>query len=784
MRERDVDAGTFTSEEDSGSAGIGSEDLMEEALEEEFLEEEQIDDIRVLDIISESQILIWNVNRMEIVEHVDEKYINEYKERLRHAYKINSNNNYKDLTIEKEKIEELYKGTTLNLHDYQVEGVNWLLSNFLNRKNVILGDEMGVGKTIQVISTFNYLMKELNIPGPFLLIVPLSVLSNWLDELDKWKIKYINIVCYQGNSDRKRALQKYDFFYKENYFLPNIVITNKESISKNYFLDKINWKYIVVDEAHFLSNENSKIYKKLKSFGNIPFCLLTGTPIQNNLLQFYSLIRFLGDKTFTKYKLFKNCYDNNIDEFKKFITTRILRRTKDQVLNLLPKQEYILNLEPTPLQNDCYELIEKSLSLENVNDCLKISNHPFLFINRDEFDKSLNTIDNKEYKLNKLIKTSSKFIIMDYLLNKNYKLNNKVLIYSQFIQTLNIIEYYLKLKKYSYQRLDGSTKSNDRRKAIESFKANDFIFLLSTKAGGLGLNLSCASVIIEFDQLWNPATDLQLMDRCHRYGQTKIVEVYKLVINHEIENRIIEFAKTKLKLNKKCIKMNNLNNEQKWKEYNYKKQMLNLTLKNCKLWYEDDHLGLIYKQFKKFPNIDYLIENNDDIINLISIYSSSFIKLILTELMNALKNCENEFRGISISEYDNCKIDQFKMFLDIYNIYQDKEFNNVLRYGCSTKKNELFLYKLTPLYSVDQIKTICEKYSITKFMKKIEELLQNEVMSNKEYLKKLVKIISSIGDIITKQIKMKYHQIQVWTFIEGEVGIDKIQEIYNKKSKH
>ncbi|KAG2385570.1 hypothetical protein C9374_003385 [Naegleria lovaniensis] len=844
-------------------------------------------------------ISIPNDDENKLQFGITEPLIEEYNHKIANKYLMSSSSsesptspNTFDETDMSIFLFTMYSNNSgLSLHKYQTEGVLWLLKNYLERKNVILADDMGIGKTVQVISTINYLIKFEKIKGPFLIVVPKSILGNWVNEFKKWQVEPINVLAYYGSIEKKRALQKYAVFLDESiqnrYLLPNVVITTKESLSRQHVFDTIYWKYIVIDEAHFLSNQNSKVYKKMKQLKSEAILLLTGTPLQNNLSQFYSLLKFLNQtKPFNdSLKDFKKLYETNIKEFGSRIKQIMLRRNKEEVLSnvIKPKEEYILLLEPTPLQEDCFRFVREQMeeeddaenSLQNVIDCMKIANHPFIYLldksshvfsndlstksstsqtpayasetdpifNSQYFSKFLSTLT-REYMLKKVIQTSSKFIVLDYLLEKHFSEQNKVVIFSQYTTTLDMIEYYLICKNYRYQRLDGSKSMEERELSIESFQhenSQDFVFLLSTKAGGLGLNLVSANVVIEFDMMWNPHNDDQATNRCHRIGQTKTVYVYKFLIRNSIEEKVLQFAHEKLTMATKVsshMKRNSSididyynsnilsrmkNKELKailqqkkkhkdyysistmytqWKEYDYQSQFLNLTLDNAFTWYSNDDIQSLISIYQKYPNMEYLLNysstqrpqrhGNHWSGDLIKIYHSKFLEKMLMELNDIVLTASNKShpKGTSITtsrcsffnieiENDDFLIVPFNTFLQIHKYYTDEDFEQVLKSGCKSTKNRQFLQHLSPLLSLEELDILFDKYlDMKNIVERIQELTICE-LSDREYLKQMVQLLLELGACISKNFHKPYHIKQVWEWIQNHLNIsDDMHQVY------
>ena len=457
------------------------------------------------------------------------------------------------------------------LRYYQLEGLNWLIQCWCNNINSILADEMGLGKTIQTVSFLSWLHFAQEIPGPFLVVVPLSTVDNWMKEFQKWA-PGMNVVLYIGNSASRQIIREYEFGTQKHMKVHAIVTTFELVLKDKLILQKYKWVYLAVDEAHRLKNCESQLHETLLSFNTDNRLLITGTPLQNSLRELWSLLSFLHPKKFSSMIEFENKYLNidtaeNQDKIQSLhaeIGPHLLRRYKKQVEKSLPsKTERILRVELSPMQKMYYKLIlarnveqlNKSLmgkgkkaSLINiVVELRKCCNHPYLFNGAEEM-----ITRNKNSKITDLlIKSSGKLLLMHKLLTRLKETGHRVLIFSQMVRMLDILADYLASQHFNFQRLDGSMNHDMRRQAMESFNdpdSKDFCFLLSTRAGGLGINLSTADTVIIYDSDWNPQNDLQAVARAHRIGQKKVVNIYRLVSQHTVEEEILERAKKKMVL--------------------------------------------------------------------------------------------------------------------------------------------------------------------------------------------------------------------------------------------
>ncbi|KAL7487630.1 hypothetical protein ACHAW6_013214 [Cyclotella cf. meneghiniana] len=501
----------------------------------------------------------------------------------------------------------------LKLRAYQLEGVNWLLWNWYNRRSCILADEMGLGKTIQSIGFLNQLqrIKEITIRGPFLVVAPLSLVSQWESESKEWAPD-MNVVLYHGGADAREFLVKEEFYYTEQFTSKStalslrrkhitkfhVLITTYEIVLKDVsVLSKIHWKALIVDEAHRLKNIKSRLFEDLASVPR-DFCLLlTGTPLQNSTEELWALLHFcdpisFGSKDEFTAKFGQLTDASQVASLHTILRPYLLRRVKEDVEKALPpKEETILEVTLTPIQKSFYKAIyEKNTaflykgakannapSLMNVMmELRKCCNHPFLIrgaedriigdaatterkalaANNVSKDAQYYHIDYARLTGEQLVKSSGKFVLLSKLLPKLYDGGHKVLIFSQMVRVLDLLQELLQLKHYKYERLDGSTSASARNAAVDRFRRESFqrfVMLLSTRAGGLGLNLTAADTVIIFDSDWNPQNDLQAMARAHRIGQTRSVRVYRLLTAKTYEMHMFHSASLKLGLDRAVL---------------------------------------------------------------------------------------------------------------------------------------------------------------------------------------------------------------------------------------
>ena len=494
-----------------------------------------------------------------------------------------------DISLYREPIQYTFKNQPIFkdqklLRDYQLESLNWLIQSWYSRRNVILADEMGLGKTVQSIAFLNHLNNFEGCRGPFLVIAPLSTLEHWKRTGEVWT-NLNSILYYDTNSiEGRSACRGYEWFYIDvstkgsllqtaELYKFQILITSYEVFLQdlNQVFMQIPFQFIVVDEAHRLKNTNAKILTSLKRLACKRILLLTGTPIQNNTEELWSLLNYIEPDKFHSSQVFMSEFGDlsrveQVEKLHRLLKPYMLRRRKEEVEHSIPPlQETIIDVEMTTVQKTIYRalyernkpVLSKGLTNTNFNTSLnnlemqlrKCCNHPFL-IKEIEAELTKECVTYEE-KFNKLIESSGKMILLDKLLPKMKNEGKKVLIFSQFTQMLVLLEEYLRHRNYKYEKIDGAVKSKERQNAIDRFndltKKRD-VFLLSTKAGGLGINLTSAQIVVIFDSDWNPQNDVQATARAHRIGQQSEVMVYRLITAKTYESEMFERASKKLGL--------------------------------------------------------------------------------------------------------------------------------------------------------------------------------------------------------------------------------------------
>lgn len=523
------------------------------------------------------------------IEEKAKNKIEEYQKRLKHSNPKKIPSRWKrpspDKYVEIKETIESKVGTSLR--PYQLEGLNWLRFCWYNKRNTILADEMGLGKTAQLVTTLNSLATREKITGPFLIVAPLSTLPHWKEEFERWTD--LNCVVFHGDAASRKMIIDYEItsYDEKGNVLPtqvafDVLITNYDIFRTEYkLLQSIEWRYLVADEGHKLKNYKSKIYGLMQNLTFEHCTLLTGTPIQNDVSELWSLLHFLNPSKFNDLDAFNKRYgnmedSNQVKELQEEVMADLLlrRRKGDVEKAILPKEETIIQVELTRIQKKLYRAFlhenagsllqqitgSKELpSLQNLMMQLrKVCNHPFLIKDAEagvinemkQNNQDLQNKTNREIKERAIVESSGKMILIDKLLPKLKADGHKVLIFSQMVRILDIIEEYLIDKDYHYERIDGSSPKNERATAITRFNEDKdrFIFLLSTKAGGVGINLTAADIVILYDSDWNPQNDIQAEARCHRIGQKSIVKVYKLITRGTYESQMFQRASKKLGL--------------------------------------------------------------------------------------------------------------------------------------------------------------------------------------------------------------------------------------------
>lgn len=493
------------------------------------------------------------------------KYRALYLDKLANSGKISINKDKKfdDIILgianskdEKFQIPCNFKG---NLRDYQKVGFNWL--KVLDKYNFggILADEMGLGKTIQLIAMFLDAKNTSKNRETSIVVCPSSLYLNWENEINKFAPD-LDVVVINGQArERKEKIQKIN-----NY---DVAITSYDMLKRDIEeYTKYNFRYVVADEAQYIKNNNTQNAKALKKLNGITKFALTGTPIENSLAELWSIFDFCMPGYLYSYSKFKENYESPIikdsnqsvmEKLRMQVMPFILRRVKKEVLKELPeKTETVLYSDMETEQRKVYEsyLLKAKEDMEELSETSgfeknkikilalitklrQICCHPSLFVSN---------YDGESAKLNQCLE----------VVNDAISSGHKVLLFSQFTSMLDIIKKELDKRKIEYMELTGKTKADDRIDMVNKFNIenNVNLFLISLKAGGTGLNLVGADVVIHFDPWWNLSVQNQATDRAHRIGQKKNVQVFKLIAKDTIEEKIEKLQEKKMNIANKIVK--------------------------------------------------------------------------------------------------------------------------------------------------------------------------------------------------------------------------------------
>ncbi|KAH0482672.1 MAG: hypothetical protein KVP17_004590 [Porospora cf. gigantea B] len=465
-----------------------------------------------------------------------------------------------------------------DLMPYQLSGLNFLVSLFNNHLSGILADEMGLGKTVQTVALIAYLREVKGVPGPHMVVVPLSTITNWINELARF-CPTVRVVAYKGTKDERMAAAR---VVREQRF--DVLLTTYDYVMREKNVLGGTYVFIIVDEGHRMKNAASKFHSTISSqqYKASNRLLLTGTPLQNSLKELWALLNFILPEVFSSAEDFNRWFDKPFDDLppataveekealqlseeEQFLVINrlhtvlrpfLLRRVKSEVLGDLPeKREYVIRLPLTHWQRIGYDHMVRKFTVQSednkavastnntVMQLRKIVNHPYLFT--------------EEYYINEnLYRVSSKFEVLARMLPKLKRSGHKTLLFSQMTQLLDILGDLMSFMGLDFYRLDGSMNVDSRSESMALFNQPDDpvkFFLLSTRAGGLGLNLQAADTVILFDSDWNPHQDLQAQARAHRMGQKREVRVFRLVTQSSVEESIVRRASLKLNVDEKVI---------------------------------------------------------------------------------------------------------------------------------------------------------------------------------------------------------------------------------------
>ncbi|ODV96232.1 hypothetical protein PACTADRAFT_23072, partial [Pachysolen tannophilus NRRL Y-2460] len=491
-----------------------------------------------------------------------------------------------------------------HLRPHQREGVLFLYECIMGFRDhggngALLADEMGLGKTLMTITLIWTLLRQ----SPYasqspvakrvLVVCPVTLIGNWKKEFKKWLgMNKISVLTINGSNNAKADKANIKSFGRTRVYQV-LILGYEKVLTMADELETVDFDLLVCDEGHRLKSSQNKVLKVLNTLDIEKRILLTGTPIQNDLTEFYNIINFVNPGIFGSFDKFQrnfinpilrarevNCKNKQViemgneksDELIQITRTFILRRTNTVISKFLPpRTDLVLFVPPTKLQLSLFnavldsQMFNKTIQKNNFSDSLslitvfrKICNSPALVNEDDIFTKISGNDSGRKYDLSKKV-ASGKMKIVVKLLNSIRDLgsNEKVVLISNFTQTLDLLQTILDAHNMSYLRLDGSTQSKVRDKVVNDFNtsssASSFVFLLSAKSGGCGLNLIGASRLILFDNDWNPSVDLQAMARIHRDGQKRPVFVYRLLTSGAIDEKIFQRQLMKNNLSDKFL---------------------------------------------------------------------------------------------------------------------------------------------------------------------------------------------------------------------------------------
>lgn len=449
------------------------------------------------------------------------------------------------------------------LRDYQLVGLQWMLSLYNNKLNGILADEMGLGKTVQVMALIAYLMEYKGNYGPHLIIVPNAVMVNWKSELHNW-LPTLSCIYYVGSKDQRVRL-----YSKEVCAMKfNVLVTTYEFIMRDRAkLSRVDWKYIIIDEAQRMKDRESQLSRDLDRFRCQRRLLLTGTPLQNDLQELWSLLNLLLPEVFDNRKAFHDWFskpfqkdapsqsseDDWLETEKKVIIIHRLhqilepfmlrRRVEDVEGSLPPKISVVLRCKMSALQGAIYDWIKAtgSLRLDPQTEARRVESNPKrqirAYVPLQNRCMELRKVCNhpllsypyrQDYSNDYMVRACGKLWVLDRILIKLHRTGHRVLLFSTMTKLLDILEEYLQWRRLQYRRIDGTTSLEDRESAIGDFNkpgSECFLFLLSIRAAGRGLNLQSADTVVIYDPDPNPKNEEQAVARAHRIGQKREVKV-------------------------------------------------------------------------------------------------------------------------------------------------------------------------------------------------------------------------------------------------------------------
>lgn len=673
------------------------------------------------------------------------------------------------------------------LRPYQLESLNWLVQAWTKRTNVILADEMGLGKTIQAMAFVNHLITFEKQLGCYLILAPLSTLPHWLNVFNDWS--GLNCVLYydSGGKAGRAKCREFEWFRADitmkglrtkqsRIFKPTVIITSFEVFLQDFedVFVEMPIQHVIIDEAHRLKNKNAKIITVLNRLVCRRFLLLTGTPIQNNIGELWSLLHFIEPNRFGDLKDFERQFGDlkqveQLNALKEILRPFLLRRMKEDVeASIPPLQETIIDVELTKLQKIVYKTIyeknkgtlQRGIGLQYVSQMnnlelqlRKCCNHPFLI--QDIKDNLINECHTAHAYYEKLLNSSGKMILLDKMIHQYRTENKKVLIFSQFTEMLKVIEEYLASQRVIVEKIDGSTKARERQMAIDRFNSPQSgfgVFLLSTKAGGIGINLTSAKIVIIYDSDWNPQNDVQAIARAHRIGQTDEVRVFRLISKKTYEVEMFERASKKLGLDQAVFLTSNFDAKQEDKGKN--EDMTKLDPAEVELLLRKGMVGLLEEEDKDVAGQFNM--NLDEIIKNARVANYSFIKGTYTFAKSNFNSNAKDAK-YQIDDPDFWK----KVFVNsdnpgkkILKKYKEMNENNSIKILDKQKKLFLELSKEICAYLENRVKSegfcadtencftevlneLVENISINKVLKELLEQLSVDFEKKSRRIKKI-----------------------------------------------
>lgn len=518
----------------------------------EFLDLEEInikEALTLIDNLIEEEILNKNIIEIPLNKAI---YLEDYLEDKKMRY-IKGRKEIKELkkklTNIEGKIFEVPNDLNASLREYQISGYNWFKTLDYLGFGGILGDEMGLGKTLQTIT-----LLLSNKGSKSLIIAPTSLIYNWNNEFKKFAPNMKIAIANGSKEEREKLLKEYKEY--------DVIITTYNLLRRDIDIYNMEFDYCILDEAQNIKNSSSQNAKAVKTINAKRRFALTGTPIENSLMELWSIFDFIMPNYLYDEKRFTSRYFRRLEEgpeiiqeLNRLIKPFILRRYKKNVIKELPdkieKRLYVPLSEEQTKVYETYSKYVKDLIAKKVEDL--------------EFTKSKIEILSYITKLRQLCLDPS-VVMEDYngdsgkidsfmeLIEQSVSENHKILVFSQFTSVLKNIGKTLEKNNFKYSYLDGSIPSIDRMKMVEEFNnGENSVFLISLKAGGTGLNLTSADIVIHFDPWWNPAVEDQATDRAHRIGQENVVEVIKLIAKGTIEEKIVDLQDTKRELISKIL---------------------------------------------------------------------------------------------------------------------------------------------------------------------------------------------------------------------------------------